>query len=79
LYYPPSFEKSIYLVAFQIDNEWIYTTGDKWIKEGILRPERCCTSYTKKGCYYSEIIKDELYSSPLREDDVLWDVFYDIK
>jgi hypothetical protein len=78
-YNPPRFDSSVYIVTLEIGKKWIYTTGEKWIDAGIYVPERCCSDYTRKGCYYSLIVNDDIYSYPLRADDIRWDVFYDAK
>jgi hypothetical protein len=78
-YYPPDFNASVYLVTLKIKKNWIYTTGEKWVDEQIFTPERCTTAYTKKGCYYSLIVKDDVYNSPLKPDDIIWDLFFDSK
>jgi hypothetical protein len=78
-YAPPDFNSSVYIVALQTGKKWIYTTGEKWVDSGIFTPERCCSDYTKKGCYYSLIINDDIYNYPLKADDVKWDVFFETK
>ena len=80
-YKPPDFKSSIFLTAVQINNRWIYTTGDKWIDEGIYTSERTCAHYSRDGCYYAYINNDFIFLNnvPFTEKDVLWDIFYNIK
>ncbi|MCK4796300.1 MAG: hypothetical protein KAT05_02900 [Spirochaetes bacterium] len=80
-YYPPDFKFSIFLVAVEINEKWIYTTGDKWVDAGIYKAERICAHYAKNGCYYAYIEKDFaiLNNLSFSEKEILWDVFYDVK
>ena len=78
-YNPPSIDSSVYLVTLQVGKKWVYTAGEKWIDAGIYTPERCCSDYTKKGCYYSLIIDDDIYNFPLKPGSIRWDVFFDSK
>lgn len=77
-YKPPDFEASILLAAVQVNNKWVYTTGDKWIDEGIYTSERACANYSRNGCYYAYLNNDFIFlnNAPFSEKDVLWDVFY---
>jgi len=78
-YNPPYFSKATYIVILEDRKKWLYTTGDEWITAEVSRPERVCTSYMRKGCYYTLIRNDELHISPLKEDEIVWEVFYDTK
>ena len=80
-YKPPNFETSIFLTAVKIGEKWIYTTGDKWIDEGIYTPERTCAHYSRNGCYYTYINNDFIFLNnvPFSEKDVLWNVFYNTR
>lgn len=81
LYLPPNFKSSIYLVAIEINNKWLYTTGDKWLDAGISASDRTCAHYSKNGCYYAYIDLDTIFLNnlPFIEKDVAWKVFYDVK
>lgn len=80
-FYPPDFQSSIFLISVEIDNKWLYTTGNHWIDAGIYKPERTCAHYARNGCYYSYIEKDFmiLNNQVISEKDILWDVFYNVK
>lgn len=80
-YLPPDFKNSIYLVAIEINNKWLYTTGDKWIDANITTSDRTCAHYSKNGCFYSYIDKDIIFLNnlPFTEKDITWKIFYDVK
>ena len=80
-YYPPDFESSVFLVAVEIDDRWIYTTGDKWVDAGIYKTERVCNHYAKSGCYYAYIDRDFVILKNLAfsKKNILWDIFFSVK
>ncbi len=80
-YMPPELNSSVFLLAVEINNKWLYTTGDKWIDAGLYTSERTCSHYARNGCYYAYINKDFIFLNnlPFSDKDVLWDVFYNIK
>ncbi len=75
----PQFDKAIYLVAVKVDDNWIYTTGKKWIDNNILKKERCCSDYMKNGCFYTIVYDDRLIfdNIPVSPSAMEWDVFYE--
>lgn len=80
-YLPPNFKKSVYLVAIEINNKWLYTTGDKWIDANITSSDRTCAHYSQNGCFYAYIDLDTIFLNnlPFTEKDITWKVFYDVK
>lgn len=77
-YYPPDFDSAAFIVAFELNDRWLYTTGENWIDAGIYTPERVCDHYTRGGCYYSYIMNDMilLNNQPIIEDSIEWDIFF---
>jgi hypothetical protein len=78
-YLPPDFSRATYIVALEDKNKWLYTTGDEWINVDVYKPERVCSSYMRKGCYYALINNDEMHIGSQNEDDIIWEVFFDMK
>jgi hypothetical protein len=77
-YKPPVFEKSIFLIAVEIDNRWLYTTGINWIDANIRIPERACAHYARNGCYYANFDNDFdiMNNIALNKDEFIWNIFY---
>ncbi len=77
-YNPPVFNNSTLIVTVKTDDRWIYSTGGRWIDNGILSQERVCADYSPDGCYYSRVRNDnDIFNNvTLRERDYSWDIFY---
>jgi len=82
LYYePPNIEKAKFLVNFENNGKWIYSSGGTWVDDDIYRSERAIANFLGKGCYYSEVknYNNIVNNIPMREQEFEWDVFYDSK
>jgi hypothetical protein len=80
-YKAPELSASTFLVAINIEDGWIYTTGEKWVNPKLSLPERCPAHFFGNGCYYTLVEKDYalISNQPIDEKDILWNVFYSTK
>jgi hypothetical protein len=80
-YHPPVFSRSIFIATVFINNRWLYTTGSGWTDHQIYKPERVCSDFFRRGCYYTTVNQTEIfyYNLPVNEETLEWDVFYDVR
>lgn len=78
-YDPPEIDNAIYLIAIKIKDNWLYTTGEKFIDAGIRKPERSCSHYARNGCYYTFFDKDFaiLNNQPFFTRQFTWDIYWE--
>ncbi len=81
-YRPPLFDSAVLITAVQLNNKWIYTTGNRWVNTDIINPDRICYHYSGGVCYYYQIVNDVIdtiifNNLPFTDKDldVLWNVY----
>lgn len=81
VFFPPDHKNSTFITTVKIEDKWLYTTGDRWIDNGIRSSERCCYDYEDGGCYYSELtdIDHLLKNIPLNSNFFFWKVFFPVE